>query len=130
MDITEMKFLNAWNAIPGVGAATLRALKNHFGSFERAWAAAESRSASAHLDSQAYEAILAGKKSIDPDREMQKLSRGDIWMMSEDDAAYPAILKEIPVPPAALYGRGDKRALTKNIGIAVPDAFQNNFPAQ
>ena len=119
MDVAEIKFLNAWNAIPGVGAVTLRALKNNFGSYGKAWRASNGAYAAAHLDAQAHAAILARKTSIDPDREIQRLAHGDIWVITEDDAAYPLPLKEIPVPPVALYGRGDKDALAKNIGIAV-----------
>ncbi len=119
MDVAEIKFLNAWNAIPGVGAVTLRALKNHFSSFEKAWRMSDSAYALIHLDTQAHEAILARKKSIDPDREIQKLARGNIWMITEADPEYPAMLKEIPVPPVALYGRGNKDALNIGNNIAV-----------
>lgn len=119
MDINEMKFLNAWNAIPGVGAVTLRALKNHFSLFEKAWRASDSAYALLHLDTQAHEAILARKKSVDPDREIQKLARGNIWMITEENPEYPAMLKEIPVSPVALYGRGSKEALSAGKNIAV-----------
>lgn len=119
MEIGEVKFLNAWNAIPGVGAATLRVLKNHFGSFERAWRAGETAYESAHLDPQAIAAIRERKKTIDPDREIQKLSRGDIWMITEEDATYPPILKEIPVPPIMLYGHGSRELLAQKICVAV-----------
>lgn len=119
MDLGELKFLNAWNAIPGVGAVTLRALKNHFSSFEKAWRMPESAYVSLHLDTQAHAAILERKKFIDPDREMQKLARGNIWMITEENPEYPAALKEIPVPPVALYGRGNKDALSAGNSIAV-----------
>ena len=119
MDAEEKKFLNAWNAIPGVGTATLRALKKHFKSFQRAWRAGEGAYGAAHLDSQARKAILEFKKSVDPDREIKKLAAHDIWMVADADAEYPPMLKEIPVPPAVLYGRGEKSALEKNINIGV-----------
>ncbi len=119
MELAEAKFLNAFNTIPGVGAATLRKLKTHFGSFQTAWASHAGAYASACLDPQAHAAILERKQSIDPDREMQKLARGDIWMVGEEDPAYPPLLKQIPVPPAALYGRGRPEALTGWLCIAV-----------
>lgn len=117
MNMEELKFLNAFNAIPGVGAVTLRALRDHFGSFAAAWRAADAAYGSAHLDSQAHASLLAGKKSVDPDREMQKLARGDIWTITDEDPEYPAHLKEIFSPPVALYGRGNKNIFqTKSSG--------------
>lgn len=119
MDPEEIKFLNAWNAVPGVGAATLRALKHRFGSFEKAWRAGESAYASARLDPQAHTAIRERKKSVDPDRQMQNLARGNIWIVTDEDGEYPAALKEIHSPPVALYGRGDKAALLHPHPVAI-----------
>lgn len=119
MELAEAKFLNAFNAIPGVGAATLRALKKHFGSYQTAWRAHESAYASAHLDATAHTALIVGKNSTDPDREMRKLAQGNIWMMTEENPGYPAILKEITAPPVVLYGRGNPDALVRHPHIAV-----------
>lgn len=119
MDIGEIKFLNAFNAIPGVGAVTLRALRNHFGSFEAAWRAGAHAYAPAHLDPQPLAALREKKSSLDPDRKMQELAQHGIWVVADDDALYPQLLKEIVSPPVILYGRGDKAALNQPHMLAV-----------
>ncbi len=119
MDLGEIKFLNAFNAIPNVGAATLRALRDHFGSFADAWKANDRGYHINGIDAPARDAIAAHKKSIDPDRLMQKLSRGSIWIIADDDPAFPPLLKEISYAPIMLYGRGDKNILAPNHAIAV-----------
>lgn len=118
MDIGEVKFLNALNAIPHVGASTLRALKNHFGSFASAWKAGDDFNIGG-VDQSARTAIATYKKTIDPDREIQKLSRGNIWTITDDEDAFPPLLKEIAYPPLILYGRGDKNMLAPAHPVAV-----------
>jgi DNA processing protein len=119
MDLGELKFLNALNAIPGVGAATLRALKNHFGSFQAAWNADEGIFNNLPIDSPERAALQTHKHVINPDREMQKVMRNNIWIITDDETGYPLQLKEIPHAPLILYGRGDKQALAAPHLVAV-----------
>lgn len=119
MDSGEIKFLNSFNTIPRVGAATLRALRDHFGSFADAWRAGSSACARFGADTPAREAIAAHYKDIDPDRAMQTLIRNDIWIITDDDPAFPPRLAEINYPPILLYGRGDKNILNPPHTIAV-----------
>lgn len=106
MDAREILFLNAFNAIPGVGPVTLRALVRHFGSYENAWRADAASFNNAPFDPSALRAICAHKSSYDPEREMKKVEHQDLWIITEDHAAYPLLLKQIGVPPVILYGRG------------------------
>ena len=119
MKLEEIKFLNAFNTIPNVGAATLRALKGHFGSFEKAWRAGPNACAQFGADRTIQDAITKYQKTIDPDRAMQKLTREDIWIVTDDDPLFPPLLKEIPYPPLLLYGRGNKNILAPEYPIAV-----------
>ena len=119
MHLEEIKFLNAFNAIPGIGAATLRRLKKHFGAYETAWRADAHAYASAGLDPTALVALRERKSSVDPDREMQKFIQHDIWAITDEDQYYPLFLKEISSPPVVLYGRGEKTALTAPHALAV-----------
>lgn len=114
----DLKFFNAFNSIPGVGLATLRALKMHFGTFEVAWRADEELLQSGGVTYQPLQAILWKRSSVSPDREMEKLIREGVWLMDENDPCYPAVLKEIPQPPLALYGRGKTECLT-NIAVGL-----------
>ncbi len=102
----ELKYLNALNSIPHIGAANLRALKIYFGSYEAAWRAPESGLREAGVGRDALQAILWKRPSLNPDREMEFLVRENIWTITEDDEFFPALLKEIPASPVILYVRG------------------------
>lgn len=119
MDSEEIKFLNAFNMIPNVGAVTLRALRDHFGSFANAWRAGAAACAKFGTDTTAREAISAHQKTTDPDRAMQKLISSNIWIITDDDPLFPPMLQEISYPPLILYGRGDKNILAPDHPIAV-----------
>lgn len=108
MGLGQLKFLNAFNAIPGVGAATLREIKARFGSFEKAWAANDHALQDAAGNSQARAALIERKRTIDPDREIQKLVKENVWTITDDEEFYPPLLHQIPYPPLILYGRGSK----------------------
>mgnify|MGYP001615294679 CR=1 FL=1 len=115
----DLKYLHALNSIPGVGLATLRALKNNLGNFETAWAAGEEALRSSGVRTQELQAILWKRPSIHPDREMEKLIRENVWLVTEDDEKYPERLKEISNPPLLLYGRGDARILKNDLTFGV-----------
>ena len=116
----DLKFLNAFNSIPGVGSATLRAIKNNFGTYEEAWHAGDSALHQASLNPLSLRAILWKRASLNPDKEMEKLIRDDIWLVTEEDKNYPPLLKEISNAPVALYGRGNIKALFENpIAVAI-----------
>ncbi|OGZ98444.1 MAG: DNA protecting protein DprA [Candidatus Sungbacteria bacterium RIFCSPHIGHO2_02_FULL_47_11] len=103
----DIKFLNAFNAIPGVGPATLRILKERFTTYEDAWRASDSALSAINLQQQAYLSITWKRPSINPDKEMGRLVKENIWMITEEDPSYPLLLKEIPNPPVTLYGKGN-----------------------
>jgi DNA processing protein len=103
----DKKFLHAFALIPGIGSATLRAMKKEFGSFERAWRAEEKEvEASGVLSPQGREGFLKTRLWADPDSLINILGRDRIWILTEDDSGYPPLLKEIFHPPFVLYGRG------------------------
>ncbi len=115
----DLKFLNAWNSVPGIGPATIRLLKNSFGALETAWLAGEAALAETGISPLLLQAISWKRPSLHPDREMEKLIRENIWMITETDENFPVCLKEIPSPPLFLYGRGDLRLLATGILLAV-----------
>lgn len=116
MDSCDIKYLHAFNTIPGIGPATLRTLKSYFGSFEAAWHASPSGLKEALSESRAERIIAWKKPSLNPDKEMENLIRGQIAFIHEDDPQYPAPLKEISQPPVILYMQGK---LPENAHIAI-----------
>lgn len=115
----DIKFLNAFNSIPNVGAVTLRTLKNHFGSYETAWQANPAELETLGLREDILRAILWKKPSLHPDQEMAKLVRENIWLVAAEDPNFPPLLREIPSPPVVLYGRGDIKILEAKPLLAV-----------
>lgn len=120
MESVELIFLNAFNAVPGVGAATLRALKAHFGSYGAAWRADISRYAGVSLDPQARAALQERKHTVDPDREMERVARRGAWIVTDQDPDFPPLLAQIHTPPVILYGKGRREALIPTVcGMSV-----------
>lgn len=123
---SDIKFLNALNSIPAVGPATLRTLKNYFGTYEAAWRAGEQELTQAGVSTRALQSILWKRPSLNPDREIQRVAKENIWTLTEDDERYPAYLKEIENPPVILYGRGvmlDDKFCIGVVGTRRPTAY-------
>ncbi len=106
MDAKDIKFLHAFNTIPGVGPATLRTLKKYFGSFENAWNSGQGALKDALPESRAERIIAWKKPSLHPDKEMECLVRAHISIIHEEDPRYPKLLSEISQPPVILYIQG------------------------
>lgn len=117
--MNDIKFLNAFNSIPGVGPATLGLLKNHFGNFETAWLTGEEELKRAGVRAQEIQAILWKRPSLHPDREMEKLIKNGITAITEGDAHYPALLREISGPPPILYLRGNPQTLSASLPLGI-----------
>lgn len=99
----------AFSRIPGIGRVRLGQLADHFGGLEAAWRAPATALAQAGLDAAAQRAITRFRDEISPDAEMEKLNRLSITVLTPDDTAYPARLKEIYDCPPVLYMKGEFR---------------------
>lgn len=109
---SDIKYINAFNLIPGIGPATLRALKEQYTSFEDAWRSGDTDLERAGVAPRARALVHWKRASIHPDREMERMVREKIWMITEDDENFPRSLKEIPQSPIALYGKGNMTLLS------------------
>ncbi|MBI4225209.1 MAG: DNA-protecting protein DprA [Candidatus Sungbacteria bacterium] len=104
---SDLPYLHAFNLINGVGAASFRALRERFGSYETAWLAAAGEIRACGLRQQdTADAIIADRPTIHPQQEYEKVLHAGVWLVTDTDESYPLLLKEIPNPPAALYGKG------------------------
>jgi DNA processing protein len=91
---------------PGLGAQALRALLERFGSAEAAEQEGCRHGAALDLPASAREALA----SPDPDRDaadLAWLARPEHHLLGWLDDDYPALLRDTPRPPAALFVRGD-----------------------
>ncbi len=100
------RYYLGFNLVPGIGPARLAHLLHWFGSVEAAWQASTSDLAAAGLDNKACAALAEVRRRHDLDRELERLARLDIQVVTLLDADYPRLLKEIPNAPPLLYVRG------------------------
>jgi DNA processing protein len=100
--------IHALTLIPGIGNKTLRHLITHFGSAEAVWAVDEKSLLEIRgLGEKTVSALIAGRNSISPDKEWEKVINQGINILTFADETYPRLLKEIPDAPAILYTRGN-----------------------
>lgn len=96
------------NLIPGVGLKTVQVLREVFGSMERALRARPDELRKSGRLSPAICDLLTHKPVQYPiEREIELIRKFGCQVITLDDAAYPAYLKEIPDSPVILYVRGE-----------------------
>lgn len=97
----EIIFANALNQCLLIGAASLKKIKNHFGSFKNGWLAP--------LDEikqiTGARKIPEFRKEIDPQKEFEILQKEGIKIILEEN--FLTALKEVPDHPQILYIKGD-----------------------
>lgn len=121
-----MKYLNALATIPGVGRQTLTLLINKFENYSDIFTASAQQLSQAGLSPNKIALIIEGRTKIDPQLEWQKLNQEEIRIITIKDTAYPALLKEIPDPPALLYYKGNLDCFNLvNIAIIGSRKFTN-----
>ena len=105
----ELAYWVAFHRVPGVGRVRFKLLEEAFGSLAEAWRAGSAQLAAAGLDKRTLEAVIALRPKIDPERELERLDKHGIKVLTIDDAGYPTRLKEIYDAPPLLYMRGELR---------------------
>lgn len=103
----DKKYLHAFNLAPGVSGRTIGILLERFGNAEGAWNASENDILfCADIDAKAKDAVLCGRKNIDPDKEWESFLSLGISALAKSDPLYPSLLQQIPDAPCLLYVRG------------------------
>jgi len=102
----ELPYWLAFNRIAGIGRVRYQVMLSHFGRLSEAWRARPADLRAAGLDNRAVKTIRAGRAAIDPDTELEALTKHGVHAMTWDDEGYPARLKEIDDAPPVLYLRG------------------------
>lgn len=85
----DAKYFIALNQKKENGARTIAKLLQQYGSAKKAWEKTA--------------------KDVDPDRELEKVKKLGIDVITIEDNRYPKLLKEIPDAPALLYVKGSLR---------------------
>lgn len=99
----------AFNKVAGIGPARLTALLGVCGSIEAAWKASIQQLQAANLDKRSQENLLLARRQLDLAAEWQRVERAGAHVLTWDDEAYPANLRETDAPPPVLYVRGEIR---------------------
>lgn len=112
---------------PAIGPAAFRKIIAYFGSLDNFWQAKHLDWRKAGLNEETIRKFLAFIKDFGAERliELTKiLEREHIELLPFNSPLYPAILKEIPTPPALLYYQGNIKALSVP-SLAVVGSRQN-----
>lgn len=104
----ERAYWIAFNLVAGIGPARLSALLKTCGGIAAAWKAPIQAMQAAGLDRRSIENLLAARRRLDPQAELDRVIRRGYGVYTRDDDAYPANLGKIhqPPPPPLLYVRG------------------------
>jgi DNA processing protein len=96
----EKIFANAFNQCLQIGPVGLKKIKEHFGSFKDGWNAPfhKLKKITGIKDLEEF------RKEIDPEKEFKILEKEGIKILLENE--FPALLKEIFLPPQILYIKG------------------------
>ena len=119
---TRTKSLGYWIAlsqIPGLGAARFRMLEGHFdGDMTVAWSASRQDLRASGIGGKVAQAIMEGRRSIDPDGELERLERSGVSAFDWNSDQYPWRLKQTADAPPVLYCRGELVA-SDDVSVAV-----------
>jgi DNA processing protein len=103
---TDSRYWVGFNMVPGIGAARLRTLLDHFGDLEDAWNASTYELQQAGLDRRSLESLLRVRETLDLDAEMERLQRAGVQVVTWPDERYPPNLRQAYNAPPLLYVRG------------------------
>ncbi|MBC8163042.1 MAG: DNA-protecting protein DprA [Roseiflexaceae bacterium] len=96
-----------FNLTAGIGPSRVARLVDYFGTALAAWAAPASELSACGLGAKSVSALLAARERYDLDAEFTRAAQLGVSIICIEDAAYPALLHQIPQPPPLLYLRGE-----------------------
>lgn len=109
----------AINAANLIGSQRTRTISEYFGTAENAWYADDEEFEDMDISQSALKSFLEFRKT-NPDTPAmleEYLAKRDFDLCCLTDEDYPPILKEIPIPPAVLYYRGELKTFAERIAM-------------
>ncbi len=101
----EARYWVGFSQAKFIGPTRISRLLERFGDLATAWAAPV-HELRAVLDERALKGVLAARRDLDLDREMERYDRLGVRVLTLADEGYPRLLREIPAPPPVLYVKG------------------------
>lgn len=108
------KYLLGFTKINGLGPIKLKKIIEGFASLEEAWQAGPPELIARGFSESEADKIITEKSSINPDQELEQLTKEQIEIIDYKEIGYPKLLKEIYDPPPLLFFRGKIDALNNN----------------
>jgi DNA processing protein len=102
----ETKYWVALSRISAVGRVRVERLERYFGLLERAWEASSVELREAGIEEKVAASIVAQRRTLSPDAEMERLQRLGIEALTWNDSRYPPRLRHCSDRPPVLYVRG------------------------
>src|SRR4030042_310191 len=115
----DLKYWVAISQFAKFGAARFKKLYNYFPDMEAAWTADFLELQKSGLEDNIAQEFILIRRQIDPDKEMEKVQRENIKIITVKDGSYPKLLKEIFNPPALLYIKGNLENLNSQFNLAI-----------
>ena len=103
----ELAYWVGFNKVLGIGPARLRVLLDFFGGIEAAWQGDLTSLLHAGLDKRSASNLLAMRRSLDLDAELQRLDRAGVKALTWVSEDYPTNLRNIHDPPPVLFVKGE-----------------------
>ncbi len=117
----------ALGRIQGLGARGVHSLVRRFGSPEAVFSASLTELESCGLPPGVVRSVHAQQELAEAEQEVRKAEKLGCQVIPFSSQAYPALLKQISDPPAALYVQGDVTALSRHtlaiVGTRRPSAY-------
>ena len=102
----ELGYWVAFTKVTGIGPMRFRRLLDHFGSMQAAWTASSQALGQAGLDAKVVDAVESARATVSPAREVERLDKAGVSVLTWQDAGYPERLRQIYAPPPVVYLRG------------------------
>ena len=102
--MTRTEAYLALNLLPKIGPVRVRRLLEVFGSPERILSATTGEILRVEgFGRELAEALHGWESSIDLSRELRRIAEMELTVLTQEDALYPFLLKQIHAPPLVLY---------------------------
>src|SRR6266699_5081713 len=107
MSLDELAYWITFNRVSGIGPVSFKSLLEYYDDdLEAAWRADTKELAQAGLTQKTLENLTKLRATSTPQRELEKLERLRIRVITWKDKAYPPLLREIDDSPPVLYTYG------------------------
>ena len=117
--VAALKYWVWLTALPGLSNRSRLLLLERYGSPEDVYYADPEELAQVEGLTPGQASLLADKSLSRADRILADCARGDMFLLTMQDAAYPARLRDIFDPPVLLYGKGSLPLFDEEAAIAV-----------